>query len=190
MAEHARHGCELGGDVVQLSFELGDFSMSQLFLAETSEVMLEKEVELPTELCFVKRQTARDGISFVSVRGRLLDLRDEGDGFFLVLVALIFRLVLIKLEELLVAQVFLHDDPGRAVDCVDLGHGNAAVEKQTRDVEIWMEFGIKRLCVHRGDRGALLPADAVILARRRVGSKWDDFLTCDSLLRHETRKSI
>ncbi len=77
--------------------------------------------------------------------------------------ALLIRLR--KHEKLPVAQVFLHDDPRVAVDRVDLRHRNVAVEKQPGYVEIRMKFGIERLRIDGGDRGALLPADAVILAR-------------------------
>src|ERR1043166_6218828 len=60
MAKDARHGCELGGDVVQLSLQLRDFSMSQGLATQASEVVFEKEVELPRQFRFIKGETARD----------------------------------------------------------------------------------------------------------------------------------
>jgi len=190
MTQHARRGCQLRGDVVQLRFYFRRLGMTQFLLTQAAEVMIEKEVELPGKLCLIKRQPAGDRVHFVSLLGRLLNLRDELDCLFLVLVALLFRLVLVNLKKLLVAEVFLHDDAGGAVDLVDLRHRNIAFEKQPRDVEIWVKLRIERLRIHGGDRGAFLPTDAVILASRSVGRERYDFPAGYSLLSDESRKPI
>src|SRR6185436_15121460 len=126
----------------------------------------------------------------VCASGSFLDLRDQFDRLFLVLIALLFRFILINLEQLPVAEVFLNNDSGGAVYGIDLGNRYVAVEKQTGYIEIGVKLGIKRFRVHCGYGGALLPADAVVLASGGIGGKRDDFLTCNSLLCDESRKSI
>ena len=98
MTKHARRGCKLGGDVVQLSFQLGDFGMTQRLTTQAAEVVFEEEVELPGQFRFVKRQTTCDRLCFVSAFSRLLNLRDQCDRLFLVLVALLFRLFVVNLK--------------------------------------------------------------------------------------------
>src|SRR6476620_3364457 len=103
--------------------------MSQLLMTQAAEVVFEKEFELPGKFRFVKRETAGDRIHLVSFLRRLLNLRDQRDGLFLVLIALLFRLCFVNLKQLPVAEIFLHDDTGRAIDRVNLGHWKVAREE-------------------------------------------------------------
>src|SRR5262245_5464980 len=98
MTKHAWRGCELGGDVVQLCFKLGYFRVAQFLPAQAAEVVIEEEVELPGKFCFVKRQTTRDRLCLVGAIGSLLNLRDQRDGLFLVLIAELFRLVVVNMK--------------------------------------------------------------------------------------------
>src|SRR5215208_3599879 len=125
----------------------------------------------------------------VGLLGRFLNLRDERDRLFLVLLALLFPLTVVNLEQLLIAEIFLHDDSRRAVNRVDLRHRKIAFQKQARYVEIGMKFRIKRFGVDRGNSRAFLPADAVILAGGRIRSQRDYFAAGYSLLRDESRQS-
>src|SRR5687767_9217490 len=126
----------------------------------------------------------------VGLLRRRLDPRDERNGLFLVLVAFFFRLALVDLEQLLIAQIFLHDNAGRAVNRVDLRDRNVALQKQTGYVQIGMKFRVEWFGIDGGNRGAFFPPDAVILAGRRVRSQWDYFGAGYSLLRDESRQSV
>src|SRR5215217_6731253 len=93
----------------------------------------------------------------------VLNLRDQCDCLFFVLVTLVVRLVFVNMKKLPITQILLHDDACIAINRINLRYRNLAIEKQARYVEIWMEFGIERLGIDRSYRGALLPANPVIL---------------------------
>ncbi len=112
MAKHTRNGRELSRDVVELRFQLGDFRMPQSFTAKTPEIVIEEEIQLPRELGLVKRKPARNRLRLVSAVCGLLDFRDESNRLLFVLVALLFRFVVVNLKQLPVAQILLNDDPG------------------------------------------------------------------------------
>src|SRR5262245_50185319 len=132
--------------------------------------MFKKEIEFPRELCLVKGQPAGDRMSLVCAGRGVLNLGDEGDCLFLVLVTHLFGFFFVDVEQLPVAEVFLDNDAGVAVDGVNLWNWNLTIQEETRYVEIRMEFGVECLGIDGGDSGAFLPADAVILARRGIGS--------------------
>src|SRR5215470_11656316 len=98
VTKHPWRGRKLSGNVVQLGFQLSHFRVTQSLTTQAAEVVIEEEVELPGEFCFVKRELARDRVGLVSVRSRLLNLCDERDRLFLVLVAQLFRLVVVNVK--------------------------------------------------------------------------------------------
>src|SRR5215217_2723831 len=139
--------------------------MAQSFTAQASEVVIEKEIELPRELRFVKRQATGNRLGFVCALGCLLDFCDQRNRLLLVFVAEIFGFVIVNMEQLPITQILLNDDSSVAVNGVDLRNRNITVQKQPGHVEIRMKFGIERLRIDGGYGSALLPTDTIILAR-------------------------
>src|SRR5215212_3248014 len=119
--------------------------MAQTFAAQASEIMIEKEIELPGEFRFVKREATRNRLCLVCALSCLLDLCDQRNRLLLVFIAEIPRFVIVNMEQLPISQILLNNDSSVAVNGVDLGNRNITVKKQPGHVEIRMKFGIERL---------------------------------------------
>src|SRR6185295_17044987 len=102
--------------------------MSQLLTTQTAEIVIKEEVEFPGEFRLVKREPARDRMRFMGALSGFLDLCDQFNCLFLVLIALLFRFILVDLKQLPIAQIFLNNYSGSAIHCIDLGDWNIAVE--------------------------------------------------------------
>ena len=87
-----------------------------------------------------------------------------------------------NLKQLPVAEIFLNDDSGGAVNVVNCGNRQSAFKEQTRDVQIRMDGRIERRGINRRHGGAALPGDAKILPRRSVRSQRNNLSFARALL--------
>src|SRR5258708_3458933 len=101
----------------------------------------------------------------ISRAGSFLNLRDQVDRAFLILITLGFGSCFVNSKQLPVAQVFLNDHAALTVDRINLRDRNRAFQKESRDVEIRMEFGVKRLWIDRRNGLSFLPGNAKVIAR-------------------------
>src|SRR5436190_491340 len=164
MAKDSRRRSEFSGDIVKFGFEFSSFSMTQSFLAQTAEIMIEEKVEFPRELGFIEGQPTGDRLELISLISSSLNFRNQLDRLLSILLTLILVFLIVRLKQLLITEVFLDDDSGRPVDCEYLRNWNIRLDKQPSHVEVWMKFGVERLRINGRDRLALLPGDTEILA--------------------------
>src|SRR2546421_10378712 len=82
VTEYARARRQVGGNVIQLGFQLGGLPVRQAFFTITSKIVLEKEIQFPRELRFVKSQTTGNRIALKRLRRRCLNAGDDFNRLF------------------------------------------------------------------------------------------------------------
>src|SRR5229473_8654550 len=142
--------------------------MTQGLAAQTAKVVLEKVIQFPGQLRFVKSQAAGDRIASEGGWRRSLNLRNDLDRCFQQSLAFFIRRRFKNLKQLPVAEIFLHDDSGGAVDVVNSGNWQPAFKEQPRDIEVGMNRRIERFGIHGGDGVTAFPGNAKVLSRRSV----------------------
>src|SRR5437773_4125335 len=60
VTKHARTCRQFGGNIIELGFQLGRFTVSQGLTSQAPEVMFEEKVQLPGKLGLIECQTARN----------------------------------------------------------------------------------------------------------------------------------
>src|SRR6185436_2607855 len=130
-----------------------------------AKIMFDEEVQLPGKFCFVEGQAAGNRLLLISSISGLLDLRDEIDRAFLILVAFVFGCRVVNAKQLPVAQIFLDYHAAGTINRIDIRDGYGVLQKKARYVEIRMEIWIKRFGVNGGDGPSLLPGNAEVVAR-------------------------
>ena len=130
--------------------------------------MFAKEIEFPRQFRFVESKPARNRIYITGMVARFLDTRNQIDRLLFIFLAVFLRSSFIEPRQLLVTQIFLHDDSAYTVDGVNLRNRNAAVKEQSRHIEVRMNVSVKRLRIDGRDSGAMLPGHAKVTSRLSI----------------------
>src|SRR6266699_3006555 len=133
--------------------------MPQAFAAQTAEVMVKKEIQLPGELGLIKGKPARNRIALERLGCGCLDPSDDLDRLFQQCLGVLFVSGLKEFTQLEIAEIFLHDDSHLAIRIKYCWHRQSAFQKQTGNVQVWMNIRIERLRVNGRDRGPALPGN-------------------------------
>src|SRR5205085_8792717 len=107
-------------------------------------------------------------------RGRRLYVGDESDGLLDVRFALVLRGRLEDAAQLLVAEIFLHDDSVQSVNVEDFGHGQQGFGEEARHVEEGVNLRVEGFGVDGCNGFASFPGDAEVFTRRGVWRERDN----------------
>src|SRR5882724_984528 len=144
--------------------------MTQLLATKTLEIVLEKEIELPRELRFIECQPAGNRVCLLCGFGSFLYSRYQFDRGFLVVLTVFVGSRFVLAHQLPITKVLLQYDAARAINCINLSHGNIITGKEAGDVQIGMKLRIERLRINRCNSLASLPWNSKIASGGSVRS--------------------